>query len=155
MIRRPPRSTLFPYTPLFRSPVVAGLIGFGAGVILAESVDRRPWGWNSWGMRWGEPGYRWHRNEPPPPPSRRPAVIYNNNTYVSRSTTVVQNIHNTRINNVGNVTNIANNPHFEPRRPRSCPAAPGAGPPGACAGPTPATAGTAPNRRHRHRAARP
>lgn len=99
------------------APVVAGLIGFGAGVILAESVDRRPWGWNSWGMRWGEPGYRWHRNEPPPPPSRRPAVIYNNNTYVSRSTTVVQNIHNTHINNVGNVTNIANNPHFEPRRP--------------------------------------
>lgn len=97
------------------APVVAGLIGFGAGVILAESVDRRPWGWNSWGMRWGEPGYRWHRNEPPPPPSRRPAVIYNNNTYVSRSTTVVQNIHNTHINNVGNVTHIANNPHFEPR----------------------------------------
>lgn len=97
------------------TPVVAGLIGFGAGVILAESVDRRPWGWNSWGMRWGEPGYRWHRNEPPPPPSRRPAVIYNNNTYVSRSTTVVQNIHNTHINNVGNVTHIANNPHFEPR----------------------------------------
>lgn len=99
------------------APVVAGLIGFGAGVILAESVDRRPWGWNSWGMRWGEPGYRWHRNEPPPPPSRRPAVIYNNNTYVSRSTTVVQNIRNTQINNVGNVTHIANNPHFEPRRP--------------------------------------
>src|SRR5256885_13382352 len=68
-------------------------------------------------MRWADPGYRWHRTEPPPPPSRRPAVIYNNNTYVSRSTTVVQNIHNTRINNVGNVTNIANNPHFEPRRP--------------------------------------
>lgn len=97
------------------APVVAGLIGFGAGVILAESVDRRPWGWNSWGMRWGEPGYRWHRNEPPPPPSRRPAVIYNNNTYVTRSTTVVQNIRNTQINNGGNVTHIANNPHVEPR----------------------------------------
>ncbi len=97
------------------APVVAGLIGFGAGVILAESVDRRPWGWNSWGMRWGEPGYRWHRNEPPPPPSRRPAVIYNNNTYVTRSTTVVQNIRNTQINNGGNVTHIANNPHGEPR----------------------------------------
>src|SRR2546427_8716278 len=27
MIRRPPRSTLFPYTTLFRSGVVAGLIG--------------------------------------------------------------------------------------------------------------------------------
>src|SRR2546428_11703137 len=27
MIRRPPRSTLFPYTTLFRSPVVTGLRG--------------------------------------------------------------------------------------------------------------------------------
>src|SRR3989454_10036196 len=31
MIRRPPRSTLFPYTPLFRSPV-----GVGTGLYLAE-----------------------------------------------------------------------------------------------------------------------
>src|SRR3712207_8807489 len=31
MIRRPPRSTLFPYTTLFRSPVLAGQAG-----------DRRP-----------------------------------------------------------------------------------------------------------------
>src|SRR5258708_24725482 len=29
MIRRPPRSTLFPYTTLFRSPGVAGLPGRG------------------------------------------------------------------------------------------------------------------------------
>src|SRR5258708_9071520 len=36
MIRRPPRSTLFPYTTLFRSPIAMGL---GAG---AES--RRPLG---------------------------------------------------------------------------------------------------------------
>ncbi|CAB5721376.1 Transcription initiation factor TFIID, subunit TAF12 (also component of histone acetyltransferase SAGA) [Delftia tsuruhatensis] len=91
------------------TPLVTGLIGFGAGVVLAEAVDRRPWGWNSWGMRWGEPGYRWHRNEPPPPPSRRPAVVYNNNTYVSRSTTVVQNIHNT------NVSYIANDGRRDPR----------------------------------------
>src|SRR3712207_7515821 len=28
MIRRPPRSTLFPYTTLFRSPLVADLRGF-------------------------------------------------------------------------------------------------------------------------------
>src|SRR5258706_12174339 len=34
MIRRPPRSTLFPYTTLFRSPVPAGLRQFeGAGGI--------------------------------------------------------------------------------------------------------------------------
>src|SRR3712207_7859582 len=29
MIRRPPRSTLFPYTTLFRSPVLEGLPGSG------------------------------------------------------------------------------------------------------------------------------
>src|SRR3712207_9256294 len=29
MIRRPPRSTLFPYTTLFRSPVDRGLLGVG------------------------------------------------------------------------------------------------------------------------------
>src|SRR2546429_3819448 len=29
MIRRPPRSTLFPYTTLFRSPVVPGQLGRG------------------------------------------------------------------------------------------------------------------------------
>src|SRR2546429_2533684 len=31
MIRRPPRSTLFPYTPLFRSHPVTGLLGHPAG----------------------------------------------------------------------------------------------------------------------------
>src|SRR3712207_7879889 len=40
MIRRPPRSTLFPYTTLFRSPPVAGL-----GPVALDRVedrDRRP-----------------------------------------------------------------------------------------------------------------
>src|SRR3712207_7042527 len=40
MIRRPPRSTLFPYTPLFRSP--AGLLGaavtVAAGVLLTRGL---------------------------------------------------------------------------------------------------------------------
>src|SRR5438034_4717559 len=39
MIRRPPRSTLFPYTTLFRSPVglvVAGLLFFGFLAVLRE-----------------------------------------------------------------------------------------------------------------------
>src|SRR2546430_11358591 len=32
MIRRPPRSTLFPYTTLFRSPVVLAALLFSVGV---------------------------------------------------------------------------------------------------------------------------
>src|SRR2546430_9028735 len=43
MIRRPPRSTLFPYTTLFRSLVeggrLAGLLGVGGGAFLAKEVD--------------------------------------------------------------------------------------------------------------------
>src|SRR3712207_7405831 len=48
MIRRPPRSTLFPYTTLFRSPV--GLIGVAAPDQRRDHRDhladmlRRPWG---------------------------------------------------------------------------------------------------------------
>src|SRR2546427_5260966 len=43
MIRRPPRSTLFPYTTLFRSPAVVALPGsvaFAPGTPLAE-VERQ------------------------------------------------------------------------------------------------------------------
>src|SRR3712207_7185446 len=39
MIRRPPRSTLFPYTTLFRSPVPAWL-WIGAGVLAGLIVRR-------------------------------------------------------------------------------------------------------------------
>src|SRR3712207_8010779 len=37
MIRRPPRSTLFPYTTLFRSAAIAGLIGAAVLVLLLQS----------------------------------------------------------------------------------------------------------------------
>src|SRR2546422_4637017 len=37
MIRRPPRSTLFPYTTLFRSPVHRAFLDHG--VVLLEGVD--------------------------------------------------------------------------------------------------------------------
>src|SRR5258708_20365972 len=37
MIRRPPRSTLFPYTTLFRSLQVTGRIGEGAGLLICGS----------------------------------------------------------------------------------------------------------------------
>src|SRR3712207_8956584 len=47
MIRRPPRSTLFPYTTLFRSPVRVGRVGLGdpvpaAGRRVDLPVDQRP-----------------------------------------------------------------------------------------------------------------
>src|SRR3712207_7343939 len=40
MIRRPPRSTLFPYTTLFRSAVVAPLLGDDGGVRGGDLVGR-------------------------------------------------------------------------------------------------------------------
>src|SRR2546429_9905071 len=41
MIRRPPRSTLFPYTTLFRSGLTAGFTPNGGG--FAEYVKAMPW----------------------------------------------------------------------------------------------------------------
>src|SRR2546427_8046404 len=40
MIRRPPRSTLFPYTTLFRSPLSSVVVGVGAWTA-RNSVPRR------------------------------------------------------------------------------------------------------------------
>src|SRR5574339_11280 len=40
MIRRPPRSTLFPYTTLFRSPDLAGELGARHGIGDAPRVDQ-------------------------------------------------------------------------------------------------------------------
>src|SRR5258708_32417211 len=42
MIRRPPRSTLFPYTTLFRSPLLSTVICLvGVGLGIAQSQDKR------------------------------------------------------------------------------------------------------------------
>src|SRR5438477_2144658 len=45
MIRRPPRSTLFPYTTLFRSPMLPGIVvfmrGFNPKEILRQLRDRK------------------------------------------------------------------------------------------------------------------
>ena len=93
-----------PPAPVVGVPVVAGLLGFGVGVVLAESMDRHPsWGWNSWDMHWGDHDRPWRYGDRPPPPQARPAVVYNNTTYISQSHTVVQNIRrtdNTYVNNV-------------------------------------------------------
>src|SRR3712207_8947919 len=42
MIRRPPRSTLFPYTTLFRSSVLGQQVSDGAGVPVGQVVDTYP-----------------------------------------------------------------------------------------------------------------
>src|SRR3712207_7873030 len=41
MIRRPPRSTLFPYTTLFRSDKLALVLAAGVPVLLPVDVERR------------------------------------------------------------------------------------------------------------------
>src|SRR3712207_7701965 len=47
MIRRPPRSTLFPYTTLFRSPQLNSIVSVGAGGwhSLAVRSNGTVWGW--------------------------------------------------------------------------------------------------------------
>src|SRR2546422_7490556 len=42
MIRRPPRSTLFPYTTLFRSPLMPGTAEVWSDAL---ARDLAPWGW--------------------------------------------------------------------------------------------------------------
>src|SRR3712207_9059542 len=38
MIRRPPRSTLFPYTTLFRSPVIIALVAYSLLILIRNTV---------------------------------------------------------------------------------------------------------------------
>src|SRR2546422_7725500 len=42
MIRRPPRSTLFPYTTLFRSLVASGVLAQRDRLVLADFENRTP-----------------------------------------------------------------------------------------------------------------
>src|SRR2546427_11153967 len=97
MIRRPPRSTLFPYTTLFRSleqaGALAGLVGYGR-VVVAHPADRvGHGGLRMWSCRLtmarrppdrqdrsilrrtrsarGPPSARTRRGPPPLPPSPR------------------------------------------------------------------------------------
>src|SRR5258708_15973479 len=42
MIRRPPRSTLFPYTTLFRSGIAAGALVFGSGAAFPRVPEQKP-----------------------------------------------------------------------------------------------------------------
>ncbi len=90
--------------------VTAGVLSFGVGIAVGALFSHHDWGWHSWGVNWGAPhpgGPAWGNRE-------RPAVVYNHTTYISKSTTVINNIHNTRItnnvtNNYGNTTNNVGN----------------------------------------------
>ncbi|QTD93696.1 DUF3300 domain-containing protein [Burkholderia anthina] len=117
--------------------VAAGVVTFGIGIAVGAAIfGHHDWGWHAWGMNWGEP----HRGGPDRNEGwQRPAVVYNHTTYVTKSTTVVNNItniRNTRItnNDGGNVTN--NNtferngmrPGAEPPREQAMRPSPGAAP---------------------------
>ncbi|WP_176045978.1 DUF3300 domain-containing protein [Burkholderia sp. BCC1644] len=87
--------------------VAASVITFGVGIAVGAAIfGHHDWGWHAWGMNWGAPrpeGPRWNGGW------QRPAVVYNHTTYVTKSTTVINNItniRNTRITNNygGNVT---------------------------------------------------
>ena len=96
--------------------VTAGVITFGVGIAVGAAIfGHHDWGWHAWGMNWGAPrpeGPHWNGGW------ERPAVVYNHTTYVSKSTTVINNItniRNTRITNNygGNVTNNTTNTTIE------------------------------------------
>lgn len=81
----------------------ASALAFGAGVIVGAALERHDWGWHAWNMNWGAP--RWQGRDRGPdvqPAYARPAVVYNNSTYISRSTTVVNNVNNVNVRNVYN-----------------------------------------------------
>src|SRR2546430_10326478 len=77
MIRRPPRSTLFPYTTLFRSPL----------------NTKRIYVWDSTGAHWHMPRkelrrlldsyQRWHRVRPEPQGSRSEGVLSRSEEHTS------------------------------------------------------------------------
>ncbi|PFH30470.1 DUF3300 domain-containing protein [Burkholderia sp. JKS000303] len=117
--------------------VAAGVVTFGIGIAVGAAIfGHHDWGWHAWGMNWGAP----HQGGPDRHDGwQRPAVVYNHTTYVTKSTTVVNNvtnIRNTRITNNygGNVTN--NNtferngmrPGSEPPREQAMRPSPGAAP---------------------------
>jgi len=82
-----------------RELAVAGAITFGLGVVVGAALERHDWGWHAWNVNWGAPPRERDFVPAALPVIDRPAVVYNNSTYISRSTTVVNNVRNTNIYN--------------------------------------------------------
>ncbi|NIF54708.1 DUF3300 domain-containing protein [Burkholderia sp. Ax-1724] len=104
----------YAYRPVYGTGAVvtAGVLSFGVGIAVGALFSHHDWGWHAWDVNWGAP----HAGGPAWGNWQRPAVVYDHKTYISKSTTVVNNInnvHNTRItnnygttnNNVGNLIN--------------------------------------------------
>lgn len=82
--------------------VTTGAISFGVGILVGAMISNHDgWGWHSWGMNWGGPV----AGSGGPSDWRRPAVVYNNATYISKSTTVINQVNNNVRNNIHNNTN--------------------------------------------------
>src|SRR5438034_8610509 len=72
MLRRPPRSTLFPYTTLFRSPIYsAGVAAFLFGLLDTAQVDSRA------------PVRLFLRHPIPGPPDRKSTRLNSSHTVIS------------------------------------------------------------------------
>lgn len=99
--------------PVYRSNAAeVGLLSFGAGILVGAVLSGSGGGgggWHSWGMNWGGGGGGPDRGNAAPG-WHRPAVVYNNQTYISKSTTVINRVSNTRITN--NYTNNSNNTNY-------------------------------------------
>lgn len=96
------------------SPVAIGALAFGAGVVITAALDHHDWGWNAWGVHWGDAPRQaqWRPGDAPLPPAARPAVTYRQTTYVSHVNNVVNNYrsvdsHNTTIYNAAAPTSAA------------------------------------------------
>lgn len=98
-------------------PVAVGAMAFGAGVLVgAVASHHHAWGWDAWNLHWGAPppaAVAW--SAAPPPPAGRPAVVYRGATYVSNSTTVIENVHNRATVNNRNI--YVNAPGHSPGAP--------------------------------------
>jgi hypothetical protein len=66
------------------APVAAGLLGFGSAVIIQQTIERRPWGWNAWDMRWGRRREHRHDRDAAPSPRPLPTIVYNDRPYMPR-----------------------------------------------------------------------
>lgn len=113
----PPAPVWVSAQPAAPSPWLAFGTGVVVGAVAGWAAHSPSWGWNAWNVHWGPPRPpAWVDGAPLPPPAVRPAVVYQGATYVSRSRTVIENIHNVTVNNKNQHYTTVNN-NFQPPGP--------------------------------------